>query len=218
MLASIWNRLITLINQIGYPGFFVASFLENLIPPIPSEVIMPLGWYLASTGKLNLIWVIIVCTLWSTIWNLPWYVVGRYFSKKKIKKFVEKYGKYFFYKPEYVDDIYKTFDNNQRKIIFLGRFVPGARWFLGIPAGSAKMNFGLFFWYTLAGTLIWSSFLVLLGYYVWENRSIIVDWVSKYDHYMIYVVALLLIWFVIYIARKRRSKNTDKNDPIDDIS
>lgn len=204
MFASIWQWLIDLINQVWYPGFFIASFLENLIPPIPSEVIMPLGWYLASTGKLNLILVIIVCTLGSAIWNMPWYVVGRYFSKEKIRQFVAKYGKYFFYKPEYVDDIYDTFHNNQRKIIFLGRFVPGARWFLWLPAGSAKMPFGLFFWYTFAGTLIWTSFLVLLGYYVWENRAVIVDRVSKYDHYMIYVVAAFLIWFIIYMAKRRR--------------
>lgn len=204
MFASIWQRLINLINQVWYPGFFIASFLENLIPPIPSEVIMPLWWYLASTGRLNLILVIVICTLWSTIWNMPWYVVWRYFSREKIRKFVANYGKYFFYKPEYVDDIYDTFENNQRKIIFLGRFVPGARWFLGLPAGSAKMHFWLFFWYTLAGTLIWSSFLVLLWYYVGENWAVIVDWVSKYDHYMIYTAVLFIIWFVVYIARKRR--------------
>ncbi len=204
MFASIWHRLIELINQVWYLGFFVASFIENLIPPIPSEIIMPFWWYLASTGKLNLILVIVVCTLWSTIWNMPWYVVWRYFSKSKIRKFVSNYGKYFFYKSEYVDDIYDTFENNQKKIIFLGRFVPGARWFLGLPAGSTKMSFGLFFRYTFAGTFIWSSFLVLLGYYVWENWTIIVDRVSKYDHYMIYLVALFLILFVIYVARKKK--------------
>ncbi|MBP7848492.1 DedA family protein [Patescibacteria group bacterium] len=127
MFEQLGNQLIELINQVGYSGLFIASFLENLIPPIPSEVIMPLGGYLASIGKLNILGVVMICAVGSTLGNLPYYFVGRYFSHKRLRKFVEKYGKYVRYKPEYLDDLFDVFRKNDKKIVFLGRFLPGAR-------------------------------------------------------------------------------------------
>ncbi len=127
MFEQLGTQLIELINQVGYVGLFIASFLENLIPPIPSEVIMPLGGYLASIGKLNIIAVIMICAVGSTLGNLPYYFVGRYFSHKRLRTFVEKYGKYVRYKPEYLDDLFDVFRKNDKKIVFLGRFLPGAR-------------------------------------------------------------------------------------------
>lgn len=206
MFTEIGQQLITLIHEVGYGGLFVASFIENLIPPVPSEVIMPLGGYLASIWKLHLIGVIIICTLGSTLGNLPYYFLGRYFSQHKIRKFVEKYGKYVWYKPEYLDDLYHVFKKNDKKIVFLGRFLPWARGFIGLPAGSSHMAFGQFFGYTIAGTAIRSSFLVLVWYNLGQNREEIVIYLKKYDHYMLYAVAVGL---VIFVAR-RIWKNNQK--------
>lgn len=199
MFEQIGAHLINLIHQVGYSGLFIASFLENLIPPIPSEVIMPLGGYLASTGKLHLMGVVLVCAIGSTLGNIPYYLLGRYFSQKKIRKFVERYGKYVWYKPEYLDDLYDVFKRNDKKIVFLGRFLPGARWFIGLPAGSSHMPFAQFFRYTLAGTAIRSTFLVLVGYQLWQNREEVIVYIKQYDHYMLYAVATGL---AIFIARR----------------
>lgn len=79
---------------------------------------MPLGGFLAGTGKLNLFLVIIVCSLGSTLGNLPYYWLGRYLSKKKLTTIVAKYGKYFFMKPEYIEDLYEVFEKNDKHIVF----------------------------------------------------------------------------------------------------
>ncbi len=206
MFTEIGNWLISLIYEVWYGGLFAASFIENLIPPVPSEVIMPLGGYLAWLGKLDVILVIIVCTLGSTLGNLPYYLLGWFLNERKITQFVAKYGKYFFAKPEYVKDLYEVFKKNDKKIVFFGRFLPGARGFIGLPAGSAKMNFLQFFFYTLMGTLVWTVFLVFLGYRMGAQRETVVKYTSEYEHIMIYIVALGLAGFIAYIIYNRNKK------------
>lgn len=206
MFESIWQQLITLIHQVWYGGLFLASFIENLIPPVPSEVIMPLGGYLASTGKLNVLMVAFICTLGSTLGNLPYYFLGRLLSQKVLRNFVIKYGKYFFYKVEYLDDLYDVFRKNDKKIVFVGRFLPGARGFIGLPAGSTKMDFWIFFRYTFAGTAIWSTFLVLMGYYLGQNRQMIIGYLKEFEHLMLPAVALGLVAFVGWMMRRREKK------------
>lgn len=198
MFDSLGNQLIELINHVWYRWLFIASFLENLIPPIPSEVIMPLGWYLAWTGKLNLITVILVLALWSTLWNIPYYFIWRRLHQKKIKNFVTRYGRYFFTKPEYVDDLYDVFQKNDRKIVFFGRFLPWARAFIGLPAGSSHMNFLQFFRYTFFGTLVWTVFLVFLWYWFGSQYDIVVKWLEEYKHIM---YPLIIIGWMILIGR-----------------
>lgn len=206
MFDSIWTRLIQLINQVGYSWLFLASFLENLIPPIPSEVIMPLWWYLAGTGKLSLIWVIAVCAIGSTLGNIPYYFIGRFFNKRKIKKFVAEYGKYFFTKEEYVDDLYDVFQKNDRKIVFFWRFLPWARAFIGIPAWSSHMNFFQFFWYTLAGTTVWTVFLVVLWYWLGSQYDQVIKRIKEYEHIMLPLIVLWFVCLIAWVVLKRKKK------------
>jgi membrane protein DedA with SNARE-associated domain len=211
MFDTLGNQLIDLIHQVWYSGLFIASFLENLIPPIPSEVIMPLWWYLAATGKLNLIAVIFICAIGSTLGNIPYYFIGRFFNKGKIKNFVKKYGSYFFTKPEYIDDLYDIFEKNDRKIVFFGRFLPWARAFIGLPAGSIRMNFLQFTLYTFAGTLVWTVFLVFLGYWFGIQYDLVVKWLEEYKHIMYPLIVIGWLLFLGWIiVRKRDSIITDK--------
>lgn len=213
MFDTLWTRLIDLINQVWYPGLFIASFIENLIPPVPSEVIMPLGWYLAGTWKLSLLWVIAVCAIGSTLGNVPYYFIGKYFHKSKIKKFVSRYGKYFFTKEENVDDLYDVFEKNDRKIVFFGRFLPWARAFIGIPAWSTHMDFLQFFWYTLAGTTVWTVFLVFLWYWFGTQYDVVIGLIKEYEHIMLPLVAVLLLGVLARVFLKKRNK-TKREDNI----
>ncbi len=210
MFDTLADRLIQLIHQVWYVGLFAASFLENLIPPIPSEIIMPLWWYLAAIGKLNLIMVILVCSVGSTMGNIPYYFIGRFFDKKKIKLFVARYGRYFFTKPEYVDDLYDIFEKNDRKIVFFGRFLPGARALIGLPAGSVRMNFVQFLWYTFAWTLVWTVFLVFLGYWFGVQYDIVVQRLEEYKHIMYpsIIVAWLLLLGWVWMRKRWGKKDT----------
>ena len=134
MLADIGNWLVGLMETVGYPGLFFASFLENIIPPIPSEVIMPLAGYLASVGKMNVVLAILVGTLGSTLGTIPYFYIGRYLSRHKIGDFVEKYGKYFFFNRKKLDNIYEIFNKHDSSWVFFARFLPGARSLISLPA------------------------------------------------------------------------------------
>lgn len=134
MFATIGEWLVGLMQTIGYPGLFMASFLENIIPPIPSELIMPLAGYLAMQGKMNIILVIIIGTCGSVLGTLPYFFIGRYFSRHKITEFVEQYGKYFFFTTKKLDAIYEVFQKNDSSWVFFARFLPGARSLISLPA------------------------------------------------------------------------------------
>jgi membrane protein DedA with SNARE-associated domain len=107
---------------------------------------------------------------------------------------------------EYLDDLYDVFRKNDTKIVFFGRFMPGARGFIGLPAGSTHMNFWIFLWYTFAGTLVWTTFLVVLGYYLGQKREVIVGYLKQFDHLMLPIIAGGLVLFIAWMIWKREKK------------
>ena len=127
MFESLWTWLVNMMHTVWYPGLLFATFLENFIPPIPSEVIMPLWWYLASQGKMNIILVILIGSLWSSLGTLPYFYIGKYFTKHKISEFVAQYGKYFRYDTEKLDNLYDIFNKNDSSRVSFGRFLQ-QRW------------------------------------------------------------------------------------------
>ncbi len=171
MLHDIADTLLTAVQEIGYLGLFFATFLENIIPPIPSELIMPFGGYLASTGRLNLVGAMLIATLGSLCGTLPYYFLGRVLHKKKVLRRAEKYGKFFLIGRKTAEDAFQLFEKNGKRIVFFSRFVPGARGLVSLPAGSANMNFLQFFLYTFAGTFIRAALLTGIGYYLGQNRE-----------------------------------------------
>ena len=199
--ASIGAWLVNLMETVGYPWLLFATFLENFIPPIPSEVIMPLGGYLASIGKMNIVLVIIIGSLGSTLGTLPYFYIGRFFSRHKITEFVEKYGKYFFYSTEQLDNLYEIFSTHDKYRIFFGRFLPGARSLISLPAGSANMDVKVFFWLTFLGTAIWTTLRTLIGYFFWQQQELLSNFFKQYEHYALYfliaVVVAVIVWSII---------------------
>lgn len=190
---------------------FAAAVLENLIPPIPSEVVMPRGWYLASIGKMNFLTAVFIGTIWSTLGSVPYYFLGKFLSKDKINKFVDKYWKYIFIKSEDVDNIYQIYQKNGWKLTFFGRFLPLGRGFVGLPAGSTGMSFWKYFAYTFAGTLVWVNILVYIWYTISHKiDSTIVNDASQIssrikiiEYISIGVVAILVLsWLLNHFGKK----------------
>ncbi len=169
MLEWIVWLLLGLIESIGYGWIFLAMFVENLFPPIPSELIMPFVWYLASQGKFNLVLAIIAWGLGTGMWTLPLYFIWSRAHKKKILWFFEKYGKYLLISASSIEKVYRLFEKYGERIVFVGRFLPLGRSLLSIPAWSIHMNFRRFAAYTIAWSMIRSAFLTLTGYFLWRN-------------------------------------------------
>ncbi len=140
MIESFVNFLVNTIGWAGYWGVAFAMIVETFVTIIPSELILPFAGFLASLGKMDIFWVIIVGGLASYAGTTPFYFIGRYTSKAKVLKLVEKYGKYLFINVEEIERVYGFFKSRGKIIVLVGRVVPLMRSLISLPAGSAGMH------------------------------------------------------------------------------
>ncbi len=165
MLESIINT----INSLGYVGIALLMALENLVPPIPSELIMPLAGFTVTQGDMNFIFVIIAGTIGSVLGATPWYFLGKYWGLKRTKQIAEHYGKWLTLSGEDVDKAKVWFERRGYIATAIGRLVPGIRTYISLPAGISKMSFFPFLVYSAIGTIFWVSLLTGAGYIFGAN-------------------------------------------------
>ena len=208
------NYIVELTHSWWVMWLFAWSILENLIPPIPSELIMPRWWYLAVSGNIHIFWysfywyyalfvAILVGSLWSTIWSIPYYFIWKVISKKMMTNFVEKYGKYIFISVADVDYIYEIYQKHGWKLTFFGRILPLGRGFVWLPAGSTNMPFERFFMYTFWGSFLRVSILSYIWYYLWDkyiNESSSVINLIQYVVIGLVLILIISLW-VSYISK-----------------
>ena len=198
MLESIINT----INSFGYIGIAFLMALENVFPPIPSELIMPLAGFTASQGKLEFLPVVIAGTIGSVLGASPWYFLGRYWGLRRTKKIADKYGKWLTVSGEDVEKAKLWFDRRGYIATGVGRLVPGIRTYISIPAGISKMPLLPFLIYSTVGSFIWVALLTYGGYVLGENY----EKVGAYLKPVTIIVLILLLVFSIYWIIKRRKK------------
>ena len=206
--------IISLVNQFGYFGILFLIAIENVFPPIPSEVILSFGGFLTTYTELEVPLVIIYATLGSVLGAIILYLIGRFFSEERINKILSsKVGRILRIKPSDVAKAQNWFEKKEKLAVFICRFVPIVRSLISIPAGMTKMNFGLFILLTTIGTLIWNTVLVLCGYYIGKNWSYVVDFFGNYSYLVFVLILLLLVFFLVRILLKKRKnkKNVVKD-------
>jgi membrane protein DedA with SNARE-associated domain len=199
MLHEIAQIIVQAIGDMGYWGIFFLMFLESTFFPFPSEIIMIPAGYLAHKGEMNVYLVIFVGILGSVAGALFNY----YLAMKFGRKFLLKYGKYFFIKEETLDKLEAFFTKHGELSTFNGRLIPGIRQLISLPAGLAKMNLAKFTIYSALGAGIWVVVLVVLGYLLGSNEELI----SEYLHSAT-LIALISVVFItlFYIVRNKRKK------------
>ena len=196
--------IITVMEQLGYIGIALLMFLDNIFPPIPSEIIMPSAGYTASQGQLLLSGVIIAGSLGSIIAAAALYWIGRKISHEKLFKFVDRYGKYLFIQSNDVKKSLDWFEKYGHRIVFFGRMVPAVRSLISIPAGMSRMPFWKFMLYSTLGTIIWTTFLAYVGYYFGNNAEMMQSIFSQVSYVIIAITLALIVWF---LYRKHKKKN-----------
>ncbi len=164
-----FESIIDTINSFGYVGIALLMALENLFPPIPSELIMPLGGFAVTQGKMNLIFVVIAGTIGSVLGATPWYFLGKYWGLKRTRKIADRYGKWLTLSGEDVDKAKVWFDRRGYIATAIGRLVPGIRTYISLPAGISKMPLFPFLIYSAVGTIFWVSLLTGAGYIFGAN-------------------------------------------------
>lgn len=199
--------IIEIMNNFGYFGVFFLIAIENVFPPIPSEVILLFGGFMTTYSKLNIIGVIIASTLGSLLGALILYYIGKILNKERLKKIVRgKTGKILRLKEKDIDKADEWFDAKGNKTVFFCRFVPILRSLISIPAGMSEMEMSKFLIYTAVGSAIWNTVLTISGSIVGDNWESIVDIFDKYSHITLIVLIILFIIFTIYYFKKRSNK------------
>ncbi len=169
-------------NQwIGYAAILLAMFLENLIPPIPSELIMPLGGYYISQGQLDFLPVVLAGLIGTVVGALPWYGIGRLVNEERLELWLEKNGRWLGINPQELARSRKWFNRYGVSLVFWGRLVPGIRTLISVPAGIELMPMTPFLIWTTAGSLIWTLFLTITGFYLGDNYENIATWISPFS-------------------------------------
>jgi membrane protein DedA with SNARE-associated domain len=192
------------IEALGYPGLTVLVALENIFPPIPSEVILPLAGFLTGQGQFSFLLVLIATTLGSILGALLLYGIGAAIGQQRIRRLVEKHGHWALLTPDDLTRSELWFDRYGPIAVFVGRLVPVVRSLVSIPAGYRRMPVAQFLVLTGFGSALWNGALVALGWTLGENWHLIEEYVGWLQYVVAAVVAVLVIRFVWLRIRKRR--------------
>ena len=203
------NKAVESNSLIAYLTICLAMFLENIIPPIPSEVIMPLGGFFVYQQKLNF-YILIFWGLTGTIaGSLPWYYLGRLVNEKRLSNFLKKRGKFVGINSNDLAKSKRWFDKYGVTLVFWGRLVPGIRTLISVPAGMELMPFRTFIIWTTLGSFIWVSLLTYAGYVFGENYLIIESYLDQIKFIvkpiLILIAVYILIKYVIRLYKENRS-------------
>jgi len=187
-------------STVAYLTICLAMFLENIIPPIPSEVIMPLGGFFVYQQKLNF-YILVFWGLFGTILgSLPWYYLGRLVNEKRLSNFLDKKGKYFGISSNDLIKSKQWFDRYGVSLVFWGRLVPGIRTLISVPAGIELMPLRKFLIWTTLGSLIWVALLTYAGYLFGENYPKIETYIDQIKYVLKPILILILLYFLIRIT------------------
>ena len=203
MIHEIANTIVSYIGDMGYLGIFLLMFLESTFFPFPSEIIMIPAGYLAYQGEMNIYIIILVGILGSVLGALLNYYLALFFGRK----FILKYGKYFFIKEETLDKLESFFAKHGEISTFTGRLIPGIRQLISLPAGLARMNIVKFSFYTAIGAGIWVVVLVTVGYLVGSNEALISEYLKSAT--LIALVSVVLITIFYMVRNKKRRERLD---------
>lgn len=194
----------SVMEQFGYFGIALLILLENVFPPIPSEVILTFGGFMTTKSDLTVLGVVVASTIGSVGGAVILYWIGRILNVERIERIIEKWGKYLRLTKEDVRKADAWFDKYGPWTVFFCRFIPLIRSLISIPAGMSGMNQWLFLVLTTIGTLIWNLVLVLVGAKVGDNWHQIVNYMDVYSNFMYAVIAIGIIVFVIWFIRKKK--------------
>ena len=211
------NFIIDIMNNYGYIGICLLILRENVFPPIPSELILTFGGFMTQNSNITIIGVIIAATIGSLLGAIILYYIGKILNKERLIKIVtSKYGKWLRIKPKDIEAADKWFDEKGNKTVFFCRFIPVIRSLISIPAGMSEMPMGKFLVYTITGSAIWNTVLIVVGSIVGENWTNILGILDNYSHIVLILLIIAFVVFVFWFYRSKMKKK-DKTEEIKEL-
>ncbi|ONI72106.1 hypothetical protein BWI15_18680 [Kribbella sp. ALI-6-A] len=199
---------IDMMEKLGAPGAGLAVALENLFPPLPSEVILPLAGFAANRGDLGLVSAILFTTLGSVVGALALYGVGAVLGRDRTRALA---GALPLMKVEDVDKAEQWFAKHGPKAVLIGRMVPLVRSLISVPAGVERMSVPLFLALTAVGSLVWNSALIIAGYLLGEQWHVVESSVGVFQYVVIAAALAAVTWFVVVKVKAKRSNSEKVN-------
>lgn len=197
MLEWITNTM----DSLGYLGIGLLMFLENLFPPIPSELIMPLAGLTVAQGKLQFAPVVVAGVVGTVLGALPWYYAGKILGEQRLKRLADRYGKWLTISSKDITEAKRWFDKHGGKAVFFCRIVPGVRTLISLPAGISNMHLVPFLLYSTLGTLLWVGLLTYAGYALGENYALVEEYLAPVSKI---VLIALIVAFVVWVVRRNK--------------
>lgn len=194
--------VIGFIEQWGYPGIALLMLLENVVPPLPSELIMPFAAFQAARGELHWALVILAGAMGSLIGTLPWYLLGRALGFERLVVFADRHGRWLTLSPQEVERAEAWFVRRGAAVLLLGRLVPGVRTVISLPAGVSRLPLRTFLAWTAAGSLVWCSALTAAGYLLESRYERIASVMSPASTGIVVLLLVAYAWRVVRYARR----------------
>ncbi len=201
-LGGLAGWTVDLMDKLGGPGAAVAVGLDNLFPPIPSELILPLAGFTAAQGRFSLAEALVWTTAGSVIGAVIVYLVGYFFGRERTRKLITMLP---LVKGSDFDHAERWFAKHGTKAVFFGRMVPLVRSFISVPAGIERMSFWVFLVLTTFGSLLWNTIFVVAGYFLGANWHVVDEYAGIFQYIVIAAIAVALVVFVVKRLRERRN-------------
>ena len=192
-----FDWVLSIIEGWGYPGIFALMLLENVFPPIPSEVIMPLAGYLCGTGALSFVPAVLAGTLGSVLGTSFWFWLGWKVGSDRLKRWAGRHGRWMTVSPSDIDKAQAWFDRHGGAAVLIGRMIPTVRTLISVPAGVARMPLGRFLGFTIAGSLLWTLILTTAGLALEANYHRVADVIDPLSKLVVVTVVLVYLYRVI---------------------
>jgi membrane protein DedA with SNARE-associated domain len=184
-------------EKMGSLGIALLMFAENVFPPIPSELIMPLAGFSAAQGQRNLVIVIVAGSIGSLLGALLWFYIGQKIGAKRLAQWATKYGRWLTLSPKEVEQACAWFDRHGGKAVFIGRLIPALRTLISVPAGIAGMPLASFLLYSAAGTILWTALLGTAGYFLESQYEKVAHWMNPISNVVIGLIVLGYLYRVV---------------------
>ncbi|WP_239723966.1 DedA family protein [Mammaliicoccus sp. A-M4] len=189
-------------TQYGYVGIFILVFLEYIIHPFPSEIILTFAGFMTTQSNLSIVVVCILAVVGAVLGALVLYGIGAWIGEERIYRLIHKHGKYIGIKTKDLDKTITWLNKYGNWAIFIGRFIPIVRTLISLPAGITKMNIPLFIVLTAIGTGMWNILLIVLGMTLGSHWHKIIEFAGIYSKLFIFIIAIIVL-YVLYRWFKR---------------
>jgi membrane protein DedA with SNARE-associated domain/uncharacterized membrane protein YkvA (DUF1232 family) len=193
----LFDWITSVVSESGYPGIVLLMLGENVFPPIPSELIMPLAGFVAATGQLNPVLVVLAGTFGSVLGALPWYYAGKWLGEERMCAFAARHGRWLTLDDKDLGKAIRWFERHGRIAVLLGRLVPTVRTLISLPAGMARMPLVPFLVYSSIGSLLWTAALAAAGYLLESNYRLVGDYLDLASRIIIGLIVVTYVYRLI---------------------